>query len=491
MTRFRRLTVVVTILVFVVACTRQNDPHAGVETGKDNAAVDAVFASWDVSGSPGCALAVAEDGALVYSRGYGYANLDYDIPITPQTVFDVASVTKQFNAASLGMLALEGTLSLEDNVRKWLPELPEYEWPVTLRHMLDHSSGLRDYLTLFPLAGRNDYYPISHAQILAMMSRQRELNSPPGDQYSYSNTAYMLLSQVIERASGQSLGEITEERIFKPLGMEDSFMYENLERIVPRRATGYLLEDDGRVRIVHNYNFDVAGDGQLYSTMENLLLWDNYLHGDEEPAIHSLMLTERYLNNGDPIEDAQGIRRQEYRGLRTVGHGGSSWGFRTELVRFVEPGLSIAISCNMGDVNPQDLAKQVADHYLADQLGPESDQKERSSDEQVPDAAAESPSLTPDQLAEYVGAFFSPELDATYRFSTVDSRLMVRIEQEAPLVVVPVAEDRFEISFHPQGWGGPDTISLDFDRNRAGVISGFGLSLNSERGIVFERRGSR
>jgi CubicO group peptidase (beta-lactamase class C family) len=363
MTLVRRLAVVVTILVFVVACTRQNDPHAGVVTGEDNAAVDAVFASWDVPGSPGCAVAVAEDGALLYSRGYGYANLDYDIPITPQTVFDVASVTKQFNAASLGMLALEGTLSLEDKVRKWLPELPEYEWPITLRHMLNHSSGLRDYLTLFPLAGRDDYYPISHAQILAMMSRQRELNSPPGDQYSYSNTAYMLLSQVIERASGQSLGEITEERIFKPLGMEDSFMYEDFEKIVPRRATGYILENDGRVRIVHNYNFDVAGDGQLYSTMEDLLLWDNYLHGTEQPAIHSLMLTERYLNNGDPIEDAQGIRRQEYRGLRTVGHGGSSWG--------------------------------------------------------------------------------------------------------------------------------PRTISLDFDRNRAGVISGFGLSLNSERGIVFERRGSR
>jgi CubicO group peptidase (beta-lactamase class C family) len=226
-----RFAVVVTILALAVACTSRNDPHAGTETGDDNAVVDAIFASWDVRGSPGCALAVARDGILVYSRGYGYANLDYDIPITPQTVFDVASITKQFNAASLTMLALEGKLSLEDDVRKWLPELPEYDSPITLQHMIYHTSGLRDYLNLFPLAGRGDYYPISHAQILAMMVRQRALIFPPGDQYRYSNTAYMLLAQVLERAGGKSLGEMTRERIFEPLGMEGSLMYTTSKKL--------------------------------------------------------------------------------------------------------------------------------------------------------------------------------------------------------------------------------------------------------------------
>jgi CubicO group peptidase (beta-lactamase class C family) len=146
MIRSRRIAVAVSILALVIGCTCQEDPYTGVETGEDNAVVDAVFASWDLPGSPGCALAVAQDGALVYSRGYGCANLDYDIPITPQTVFDVASINKQFVAAGLNMLALEGKLSLDDNVCKWLPELPEYEWPITLRHMIYHTSGLRDYL---------------------------------------------------------------------------------------------------------------------------------------------------------------------------------------------------------------------------------------------------------------------------------------------------------------------------------------------------------
>jgi hypothetical protein len=198
------------------------------------------------------------------------------------------------------------------------------------------------------------------------------------------------------------------------------------------------------------------------------------------------MLTERYLSNGDPIEDAQGIRRQEYRGLRTVGHGGSSWGFRAELVRFTEPGLSIAISCNMGDVDPQYLAKQVADYYLADQLGSEIEDEAVGASQQVANDTSTPPTLSSDQLAEFAGSFFAPELDATYRFAVVDGGLVVHIEQELPLEVVPVADDRFEFSLHPPGWLAPQQVRLEFDRNRAGAVTGFGLSSGTERGIVFE-----
>jgi hypothetical protein len=224
--------------------------------------------------------------------------------------------------------------------------------------------------------------------------------------------------------------------------------------------------------------------------MEDLLRWDDYLHGEEPPAIHPLMLTEGHLNNGDPIGYAQGIRLSEYRGLRTVGHGGSSWGFRTELVRFVDPGLSIAISCNAGSANPENLAQRVADHYLADQLGPKEGDADPEAGQQVADAPFEPRVLTDDQLAEFAGAFFALELDATYRFAVADGGLVVRIEQEPPLEVVPVADDQFEIRFRDQGSdaSGPQPASLEFDRNRAGVVTGFGLSSGSERGIVFERR---
>lgn len=475
-------TVVITAgLALASACAAPEDQHA-------NPLVDAVFESWDRPGSPGCSLAVAQNGALIYARGYGYANLDYDTPITPQSVFDVGSITKQFVAASLNMLAIEGKLSLDDNIRKWLPELPEYDWPITLRHMLYHTSGLRDYLNLFPLAGRNHYFPISHSQILAMMSRQRALVFPPGERYLYSNTAYMLLAQVVERASGKPFGEFTEERIFKPLRMHGSLMYDNYEEIIPRRATGYDRDDDGQVRMVHNYNFDVPGDGQLYSTVEDLLTWDNYLHGSEKPDFYAVMLTEGALNNGDPMDLAQGLFLDEYRGLRTIHHTGSSWGSQSVLMRFVEPGLAIAIACNDGNSDPQRIARQVADHYLADHLAPLSRDEEPGGGEPAARKQPEALSLMSEQLAEFAGAYFSAELDATYRFSVMNNDLVVRIEQEMPFVVNPVGDDYFVIRFSDQAYWEPPDAGLEFRRNTADRIVGFRLSSGTERDIDFEKQ---
>ena len=476
------------ILAFAAACMNGDDvPQASVEAGADDDAIDAIFAAWDEPGSPGCALAVARDGEFVYTRGYGYANLDYDIPITPRTVFDVASVTKQFVAAAANMLAQDGTVSLDDDVRRWLPELPEYESPVTLRHLIFHTGGLRDYLNLFPLAGAGDYYSVSREQLLAMMSRQRAPVFAPGERYEYSNTGYMLLAHALERAAGKSIGELARERIFEPLGMDGSRMYEDREEIIPRRATGYHRDDgDGRLRIVHNYNFEIAGDGQLYTTVEDLLRWDDYLHGAEKPAIHESMLTEGTLNDGEPIEYAHGITLGEYRGLRTVGHGGHSWGFLTELRRYVEPGLSIAVACNAEYGDPGELARSVADHYLADQLGPESDEEDEQDGDEEGAEQPDAPSLSSTELAEFDGSFFSAELDAAYRFAVADADLMVRVEQQPALAVAPVAEDEFRVEFESRGWAA-SPARLEFERDASGGVTGFSLSSGSERGLVFEK----
>jgi CubicO group peptidase (beta-lactamase class C family) len=293
---------------------------------------------------------------------------------------------------------------------------------------------------------------------------------------------------VIERAVGKSLGEMAHERIFEPLGMQGSLMYDDHERIIPMRATGYDLNDEGGLRIVHNYNFDVAGDGQLYTTVEDLLLWDNYLHGTEKPATYPMMLTEGTLNDGEPIGRAQGIFLGEYRGLRTVGHSGSSWGFRTQLLRLTEPALSIAIACNADFADPGDLARRVADHYLADRLQPDHDSEESVTEQPLAELATPPTKLTADQLAEYEGVYYSTELDATYRFAVVDGGLVVRIEQEPSLDVLPLSADRFEFLFQPRGWPSPQPVRLQFDRNRSGNVTGFGLSSGTERGIVFERR---
>lgn len=480
--------VLLAVLVLAAACAGPGEPPAGMETGADNATIDAIFASWDKPGSPGCALAVARDGEFVYTRGYGYANLDYDIPVTPQTVFDVASVTKQFVAAVANLLAQDGTVSLDDGVRQWLPELPEYASPITLRHLIHHTGGLRDYLNLFPLAGAGDYYSVSREQLLAMMSRQRAPVFAPGERYEYSNTGYMLLAHALERAAGKSVGELARERIFEPLGMDGSLMYENRERIIPRRATGYHRDDDGGLRIVHNYNFEIAGDGQLYTTVEDLLRWDDYLHGADKPTIQESMLTEGTLNTGEPISYAHGITPGEYRGLRTVGHSGHSWGFLTELRRYVEPRLSIAVSCNAEYGDPGELARRVAGHYLADQLGPEEgdDEEGDDADDENEDSPAV-PSLSSAELAQFAGSFFSSELDATYRFTVADGGLALRVEQQPALDVEPVAEDEFRVEFESRGWAA-SPARLEFVRDGSGVVNRFSLSSGSERGLVFEKQ---
>ncbi len=490
--RRRCLASLAIFAVLAGGCTigagRAGEEGNAAGTGSDNTAVDAIFAAFEQPGSPGCGLAVAQEGELSYARGYGYANLDHGIHNSPTTLFDVGSVTKQFTAASVSMLALEGKLSLDDDIRRWLPELPAYESPITIRHLLHHTGGLRDYLNLFPLAGRNDYFPLSHAQILAMMSRQRAPIFAAGERYRYSNTGYMLLAQILERAGGESLGEMAQARIFDPLGMTGSHMYEDLRVIMPGRSIGYDRDDAAALRIVHNYNFDVTGDGQLYITMPDLLRWDDWLHGDEPPRIHAMMLTEGHLDNGDPVGYAQGIRLDEYRGLRTVGHSGGSWGFVTQLVRFVEPALSIAISCNAGWARPGRLAEQVADHYLADQLGPTEDEgTDQASGAERPDAPVPSTWTSALQSA-ITGEFYSRELDATYRFAPVDGGMAVRIEQDAPLEVTLLADDTLEFSLGDEALGGTRKATLSLDRDRAGRVTGFNLSASSEHDLVFERR---
>jgi CubicO group peptidase (beta-lactamase class C family) len=488
-----RLAGATILALLLTSCASSSDSVSSAAVsggvGAGNPVIDALFAEFDQPGSPGCGLAVAQDGEIVYSRGYGYANLDYDIPNTPETLFDVGSVTKQFNAACVSMLALEGKLSFDDDIRDWLPELPEYERPITIRHLLHHTGGLRDYLNLFPLAGRDDYYPISLDQILAMMSRQRAPIFPAGEKYAYSNTGYMLLAKIIERASGQSLGQMAQERIFDPLGMTGSHMYEDVQAIIPHRAIGYDRNTEGELRIVHNYNFDIPGDGQLYATMPDLLRWDGWLHGEPSPEIYELMLTDGQLDSGEPVGYALGLVLGDYRGLRTVRHSGGSWGFLTQLVRFVEPGLSIAVSCNSGYAPTRRIVEQIADHYLADLLDPvvEDDDTEAEEDE-ASEEEPEPPPLTAEQMAEWAGEYFSVELDATYRLAVEADRLVVRVEQDPPIDLSPAADEGLKFHFGDQALGGGRPATLRPVRNAAGRTVGFTLDSWSERGIVFERR---
>lgn len=362
------LAAALTVLAVTLAIAR-----AGSEDDALQRTVDQLFAKYDKPDSPGCALGVIRDGKFVYKKGYGAGSLELGVPLTPQSVFYMGSVSKQFTAASVVLAAEQGYLSLDDDVRKYVPELPSYGRTITLREMLHHTSGLRDVLSLLFLAGRNfeDIHPTS--ELLDLLSRQKSLNYAPGDEYLYSNTNYFLMSVIIRRTTGKPFSQFAEESIFKPLGMSHTRFYDDHTVIVPGRISAYEPRQGGGFRVDWSTNYDMVGGGGLMSSVEDLLLWDRNFYESKlgKGTLLKELQTPGILNNGKQIEYALGLFISEYRGLPIVAHDGANFGYRTALLRFPQQKFSVICLCNLGTSRPDDLAFQIADIYLGKQLSPE------------------------------------------------------------------------------------------------------------------------
>ena len=330
--------------------------------------VDKLFAEWDKTTSPGASLAVVKDGKIIYERGYGMARLEDGIVNTPEKVFDIGSVSKQFTAACVAMLVREGKVGLDDDIRKYIPEMPAYERPVTVNHLLHHTSGLRDYNELLSLAGfRPESDSPTVEEALEVVRRQKKLNYRPGDEYSYTNTGFFLLSQIVERVSGRSLNAFAQERIFKPLGMTKTLFQDDHTQIVKDRATGYTKSENG-FKIAMS-NWDETGDGNVYTTVHDLYLWDQAFYtGALGKDLMDMLQKTAVLNSGKAIDYAWGLVVTTYKGLRVVEHGGAWVGFRAALVRFPELKFSVIILANLDSIDPSGLAFKVADIYLAGRL---------------------------------------------------------------------------------------------------------------------------
>lgn len=332
--------------------------------------VDSVF-SFVGRDEPGCALGVVQDGRLAYARGYGLANLDWGIPIGPSTVFDIGSVSKQFTATAVALLDIDGVLSLDDDVRRWIPEMPDYGKTITLRHLLNHTSGVRDYLTLLSLAGFEFANVFDEAAGVELIARQRALNFDPGSEHLYSNSGYLLLAAVVRRASGRSLRDFLQARVFDPLGMAHTSVWDRNTEVVAGRATGYSRSEHGWA-IDHAWNFQMGGDGQVLTSIEDLARWDANFY---DPRVGGRGLLDRLhtrgvLTDGDTITYALGLTLDRYRGLRRVSHGGAWAGFRAMLARFPDQRTSVIVECNRGNANPTAYANAVADAVLAGAFPP-------------------------------------------------------------------------------------------------------------------------
>ena len=329
--------------------------------------IDALFARWDRPDSPGLAVGVIRDGELVYQRDYGMADLDHDIAIGPDTKFFIASMSKQFVAACVHLLAMDGKLSLDDDIRRHAPELPDYGQPITLRHLLCHTSGLREYTALMSLSGLRplqDY--VDNRSILRLLARQRGLNAPPGVEHAYCNSGYVLLAEVVERVSGAPLRDFCRTRIFEPLGMTDTGLDDDFTRIVKRRATSYRPAADGFHRFVKSY--DVYGDAGLWSTVEDLARWDRNFYDPivGGPELAARMLEPGRLADGTQLHYASGLAHWRYRGLDALIHGGLAMGFRSQMMRFPAQRATIICLMNVLTISTTDLCQQVADVVLAD-----------------------------------------------------------------------------------------------------------------------------
>lgn len=363
--------------------------------------IEDVFADIEES-APGCAAGVVVNEELAYAGGFGLANLDHGLPITPRSSFYLGSIGKQFTAAAIAHAEQAGHLSLDDPIQRWVPEIPEYDRPITIRHLIHHTSGIRDYLGLGNLSGWRIEDVHTSDEILALIARQLAPNFPAGDEYLYSNSGYFLLSVIIERATGMSLREYAQNELLEPLGMHRTRVHDDRGAVIPDRVVGYRL-DDGAYRIDHPWNFDQVGSGGVYSSIEDLVHWDrNYYTEEVGGTGFSQRLRQRgVLVDGDTISYAFGLSHGEYRGLSTIGHGGALAGFRSQLLRFPDERTTILVLCNFPTSDPGARARKVADAVLADRLEP------TVASEVVEDEATETDpaavELAPAQLDAFTG----------------------------------------------------------------------------------------
>ena len=410
------------------------------------ARVDAVFAEYASADGPGCSVGVIRDGRLIHAAGYGSANLEYGIPNGPGTIYRIASVSKQFTAGAIALLALRGEVDLDTPVQRYVPEFPDYAEPPTVRHLVHHTSGVRDYLGLFTLAGNRSEDFITNRDILDAITRQRELNFPPGSEYLYSNSGYVLLGEIVARVTGQTLREFAKAEFFDPLGMPHTHFHDDHNEIVRNRATGYSPTDDGfRINMT---TLDVVGDGAIYTSVDEWPAWDrNLTEGTVGgPEWVALMHERGILTSGDTIPYAFGLSHGEHRGLATVGHSGSWVGYRTGMTRYPDAGYSFVALCNRSRIDPMSLIASTAEIYLEDAMDPPEDVTEGEAEEESEDAPEVAPDHDIPNRTRYAGSFYSPELDATYRIMEEGAAgLTLQIGRRDPVALAAESDGQLTI----------------------------------------------
>jgi len=422
------------VMALVVSMTAFSQTATGVAQAAAaslESRVDALFSKWNTLDSPGAAIAIVKDGLVIYRRGFGCAQLEYGIPITPSTVFHVASVSKQFTAMAITMLEAAGKLSADDDIRKYLPELADFGKTITIRHLLNHTSGLRDQWDLLVLSGCRMDDVITQADIMDRLKRQKELNFAPGEEYLYCNSGFTLLAEIVSRVSGQPFTDWTRENIFKPLGMTSTHFHIDHQEVVKNRAYSYEGEP-GKGFKQSVLNYANVGATSLFTTVEDMANWlrnfdDKRVGG---AAVLDRMLTKGVLNSGKEIAYARGIEVVDYKGLKMIGHSGGDAGFRSDVIYFPGEKFGVAVFSNLGSFAPGTLTRQIADIYLAAKL-------------KQPEAAA--PGIKPAPKQAGLPAKILEEFLGTYWFESTQLLRRIVLDKDK-LIYVRTADNRSELA---------------------------------------------
>ena len=442
-----RLVISLLLLIGLSACQPSSKPEKPLNgPSQQTLEFDRLFTQFDDINKPGASVAVMQDGEIIFSKGYGSANLEYDIPVTPETMFHVASVSKQFTVFAILLLAEEGKLNFDDDIRQYIPEVPDFGHTITLRHLASHTSGMRDQWNLLRMAGWRLDDVITTEHVLKMVAKQKELNFKPGEEFLYSNTGFTLLAEVVARVSGKSFAQFTQERLFTPLNMSNSLFYDAHQKIVSNRAYSYERSGNGYKKSV--LNFSNVGATSLFTTAEDLLKWSaNFTEPTVgSPAVIEQMNTLASLNNGETFGGAYGQFISHYKGTKYIQHSGGDAGFRSYFARFPKQNLAIAILNNGADARPWELALQIADRLIKKNNPPPQNAIADAFLESIsPKQISDSLELSEDILNAFVGHYWYEPETYSREIYLENGKLMYSRGQDDVSALAPISKNTFKM----------------------------------------------
>ncbi len=441
--------------------------------------VDAILELIVTPDQPGCAIAAFKNGNLVFAKGYGMANLDHEIPNSTGTVFRIASVSKHVTAACMLLLEDEGLVDLDADIHAYIPELHDYDHKITIRHLLHHTSGLREYSSLMVMCDIEESDNWEKEEALQMICRQRGLDFVPGERYSYCNSGYFLCSVICERVSGKSLRKFADEKIFKPLKMNQTHFHDESTEVVKKRANGYSPAGQGQYRIDET-GLDQVGDGGLYTTVHDFGIWTQALLDDSwKPGLLKRMLSKFSLNDGEELDYRFGIDESSYRSYRTLSHGGAWVGYRSQMWMLPEEGWVFLCFANRSNFNPQRVIRQVSE-VIAHDLFKDAPQQDRRNwrgrdweEEKDPEFLSE---WKPD---DFSGLYHSEELQVTWNLENRDGKLLMVDWGPETYPLQLTKDDRLV--------GKPSWLRLRIHRDESKRVDTLEFGSGVPTGIIFKR----